>query len=72
MPLGWDWLAQDEDGKWYWYSQRPEPSYGGGVWRAHSSKQRYASAGTANPDWLLSLQTRPSSTHNNTEPLSPA
>ena len=26
------WVAQDEDGEWYWYATRPEPSKQQGVW----------------------------------------
>ena len=35
-PAGWDWAAQDEDGRWFWYGVQPQPSIGGGVWRAPS------------------------------------
>jgi hypothetical protein len=58
-PEGWDWLAQDEDGWWYWYGVRPQPSLGGGVWRAPSKAQRRASCGAPNPDWAGSLRSRP-------------
>src|SRR3546814_14748882 len=27
-PDGWNWQAQDEDGRWFWYRVRPEPSIG--------------------------------------------
>ena len=29
-PEGWDWLAQDEDGRWYWYRTEPIVGVGGG------------------------------------------
>jgi len=57
-PEGWDWLAQDEDGKWYWYRVRPQPGIGGGVWRAHSSAQAFAGQGSPNIDWIDSLRHR--------------
>jgi hypothetical protein len=59
-PTGWDWLAQDEDGRWFWYGVRPQPSLGGGVWRAPSRAQKLASQGAPNPDWAESLRSRPS------------
>lgn len=59
-PEGWDWLAQDEDGRWFWYGVRPQPSLGGGVWRAPSKAQRLALQGTPNPDWAESLRRRAS------------
>lgn len=55
----WNWLAQDEDGRWYWYSVQPVPGIGGGVWRSHSSKQKFACQSEPNPNWLDSLQQRP-------------
>lgn len=57
-PEGWNWAAQDEDGSWYWYRTRPQPGFGGGVWRAHSSAQVLAAKGSSNPDWLGSLRHR--------------
>lgn len=58
-PAGWDWCAQDENGDWYWYSVKPEPSLGGGVWRSNSRHQQFACNGSPNPNWIHSLQTRP-------------
>lgn len=58
-PDGWNWLAQDADGNWYWYQVEPSPGIGGGVWRCHSTKQQFAAPGTPNPDWFDSLQQRP-------------
>lgn len=59
-PEGWDWAAQDADGRWYWYRTEPVPGIGGGVWRSNSRNQQHAGAGTPNPDWLDSLRHRPS------------
>ena len=54
-PAGWDWLAQDEDGRWFWYRTEPIPGFGGGVWRANSRNQQYAGQGRPNPAWAESL-----------------
>ncbi|HRL21446.1 MAG TPA: hypothetical protein PLG97_09085 [Alcaligenes sp.] len=58
-PAGWDWLAQDADGQWYWYGVEPSPGIGGGVWRAPSRLQKLASPGSANPAWIQALYQRP-------------
>lgn len=58
-PPGWDWTAQDADGKWYWYRAEPVPGIGGGVWRSNSRNQQFATQGEPNPDWLDSLRQRP-------------
>lgn len=58
-PDGWDWVAQDADGRWYWYRTEPVPGIGGGIWRSNSRNQQYAGAGAPNPDWLDSLVHRP-------------
>jgi len=57
-PAGWDWAAQDEDGRWFWYRVRPSPSIGGGVWRAPSRAQTLAYAGRPNPAWDATLRYR--------------
>ena len=56
-PSEWDWLAQDEDGRWFWYAVKPVPGFG--VWRSPSRLQQFAGQGDVNPDWLSSLQQRP-------------
>src|SRR3546814_9739627 len=58
-PEGWNWQAQDEDGRWFWYRVRPEPSIGGGVWRAPSRAQQLARQEEPNPDWVDTLLWRP-------------
>ncbi len=58
-PANWHWLAQDEDGRWFWYGVQPTPSIGGGVWRAPSRAQLLAGESDANADWLNTLQKRP-------------
>ncbi|MBB6084881.1 hypothetical protein [Castellaniella defragrans] len=58
-PDGWDWSAQDADGRWYWYRTEPVPGIGGGIWRSNSRNQQFAAAGRPNPDWLESLRRRP-------------
>ncbi|TAM89759.1 MAG: hypothetical protein EPN41_03005 [Candidimonas sp.] len=57
-PAGWNWLAQDEDGRWFWYAVRPRPSLGGGVWRAPRRLQQLASSGAPNADWVYTLCNR--------------
>lgn len=58
-PAGWDWAAQDEDGRWFWYGVKPLASLGGGVWRAPSRAQQLAGVGLANADWVSTLRKRP-------------
>jgi len=58
-PEGWDWLAQDADGRWFWYRTEPTPGFGGGMWRSNSRNQQYAGPGQPNPAWDESLRRRP-------------
>lgn len=58
-PPGWNWAAQDADGKWYWYSNPPIIGVGGGIWRANSRAQLFAFQGASNPYWYESLCERP-------------
>lgn len=58
-PDGWNWLAQDEDGRWFWYGVEPTPSIGGGVWRAPSRAQQLAGESEPNAQWLHTLLERP-------------
>ncbi|MGR7949693.1 hypothetical protein ACU6HM_10525 [Alcaligenes sp. RM2] len=58
-PVNWDWLAQDEDGQWFWYGVQPSPGIGGGVWRSPSRLQQFAARGEPNPSWMHSLYQRP-------------
>lgn len=58
-PEGWGWVAQDGDGRWYWYRTRPEPGHAGRVWRCNSRNQQFAGQGAPNADWYLSLAERP-------------
>lgn len=58
-PEHYDWCAQDENGDWYWYRVEPEPSIGGGVWRANSRNQKFACHDKPNSNWIHSLQLRP-------------
>lgn len=63
-PAGWDWAAQDADGKWYWYSTQPILGIGGGVWRSNSRHQQFAYQAEPNPNWHQSLCQRPDSSLN--------
>lgn len=58
-PAGWDWAAQDEDGRWFWYAVAPQLGIGGGVWRAPSRAQQYAGQGQPNAAWHGTLRQRP-------------
>jgi hypothetical protein len=58
-PSGWNWLAQDEDGRWFWYQVEPILGIGGGVWRSPSRAQQFACQGAPNPNWHETLQHRP-------------
>jgi hypothetical protein len=59
-PEGWNWMAQDEDGRWFWYRSEPRPGIGGGVWRANSRDQQLAAVGVVNDHWVDTLSQRPS------------
>lgn len=58
-PQGWNWAAQDEDGRWFWYGVKPVPGIGGGVWRAPSRAQAFAQQGAPNALWYETLLERP-------------
>ncbi|PWW47750.1 hypothetical protein DFR36_102124 [Melaminivora alkalimesophila] len=58
-PQGWDWLAQDADGKWYWYRTEPQLFWAGGLWRSNSRNQQYAGQGAPSEGWADSLRVRP-------------
>ncbi|HLR13227.1 MAG TPA: hypothetical protein VK104_06380 [Burkholderiaceae bacterium] len=58
-PDGWNWLAQDADGRWFWYAVEPRLGYAGGVWRSPRLKQQFARRGQPDPDWHLSCMQRP-------------
>lgn len=58
-PQGWDWAAQDEDGRWFWYKVEPMPNIGGGVWRAPSRAQMFAFAAEPNLQWDETRRRRP-------------
>lgn len=57
-PAGWDWLAQDADGQWFWYRTRPELGWAGGVWRSNSRNQQRAGLGLPRTDWDQTLRQR--------------
>lgn len=60
-PTGWNWSAQDEDGRWFWYAVEPQPGVAGGVWRAPRRAQVFAAQGEPNPRWYDSCRRRPKS-----------
>ncbi|TKR53526.1 hypothetical protein D7I39_20445 [Allopusillimonas ginsengisoli] len=58
-PPGWNWLAQDEDGRWFWYRVRPVLGAGGGIWRSPSRAQQFACQAEPNSNWFDTLRERP-------------
>jgi len=56
---GWNWLAQDADGRWFWYRTEPKLNWSGGVWRSNSRNQQPAGEGAPNPEWDRTLRVRP-------------
>lgn len=56
------WLAQDEDGAWYWHDRKPKPigkeSNGEGYWSS-SGNSMVASRGIILGDWSDTLEQRP-------------
>jgi hypothetical protein len=58
-PEGFNWVAQDADGKWFWYCNPPLCGMDGGVWRSNSRHQRYAGTGLSAPNWWQTLASRP-------------
>jgi len=57
-PDEWNWLAQDEDGKWYWYAVPPQLGVAGGVWRSPRRAQQFAGQGERNAKWHESCRKR--------------
>lgn len=58
-PEGWNWRAQDADGRWFWYAVQPQLGLPGGVWRSPRRAQQFATQGQPNPLWYESCQERP-------------
>lgn len=58
-PAGWNWLAQDEDGRWFWYAVQPQLGMAGGIWRSPRRAQQFAAQGRPNPLWYESCRQRP-------------
>ncbi|HLU79862.1 MAG TPA: hypothetical protein VKZ52_09890 [Burkholderiaceae bacterium] len=58
-PHGWNWLAQDADGRWFWYAVEPQLGLAGGVWRSPRRAQQFAGQGDPNPLWYESCMQRP-------------
>ncbi|MCZ2104998.1 MAG: hypothetical protein OZ923_07130 [Comamonadaceae bacterium] len=56
---GWNWLAQDADGRWFWYRTEPQLNWSGGVWRSNSRNQQFAADGAPDPNWDATLRVRP-------------
>ena len=59
-PEGWNWLAQDEDGRWFWFAVPPRLGVAGGIWRSPRLAQQFAGQGVPNPLWYESCRQRPS------------
>lgn len=57
-PAGWNWLAQDADGRWFWYAVQPQLGLAGGVWRSPRRAQAFAATGRPDPLWYESCRQR--------------
>jgi hypothetical protein len=42
-------VAQDADGDWYWFEERPIPCHAGGFWGRNDIDSRFVIAGTGEP-----------------------
>lgn len=62
-PEGWNWLAQDEDGRWFWYAVEPQLGMAGGIWRSPRRAQAFAGNGLPNPRWYETCRQRPTEAH---------
>jgi len=62
-PEGWNWLAQDQDGKWFWYAAPPQLGMAGGIWRSPRRAQQFAAQGEPNPQWYETCLRRPDAGH---------
>lgn len=51
------WLAQDADGKWWWY--RRCPAIGDHTWQSHHEMIYAGKNCKPNPDWTETLERRP-------------
>lgn len=58
-PPGWNWLAQDADGRWFWYAVEPQLGLAGGVWRSPRRAQQFAGQGKPSAIWYESCSQRP-------------
>lgn len=67
-PDGFEWLAQDAGGKWYWYTKKPVIEESKSEWwhQHHGDSFQHQLAGSGkyqeNPEWKNTLQSRPTST----------
>jgi len=57
-PQGWNWAAQDRDGGWYWFRERPIPDLARGQWQVGRNNIQYADQGAPNLDWIRTLRQR--------------
>ena len=51
------WLAQNEDGLWWWHEQKPWPGYWRNFWASLGLVKAQA-LGQINPDWRETLEER--------------
>ena len=67
-PEGWDWRAQDADGRWFWYAVEPQLGLAGGVWRSPRRAQLFAAQGQPSPVWYETSERRPAKISALSEP----
>jgi len=53
------WLAQDEDGSWWWYEFRPEPVFTQEMWEIDRGEIAVAGVTEVSGDWHATLEQRP-------------
>ncbi|AFV50671.1 hypothetical protein G169_gp58 [Pseudomonas phage AF] len=62
-PEGFEYLAQDKDGEWYWWISEPFADTNLGYWMSDFKNNDCRDAGLVepepNPDWQETLERRP-------------
>jgi hypothetical protein len=57
-PEGWNWVAQERSGSWYWFRVRPVPNTKTGEWLAPRRDVQYAGQSEPNTHWTETLRQR--------------
>lgn len=59
LPPAARYIAQDEDGGWYWYVGEPIPYAEEGVWDPGEELFRFIYRDDPNPNWINTLEECP-------------